>query len=164
MTESIEELKSGREKLLELESEGKWVFHGSENPDLDHLEPRQGFNYRNGIQEPDGEPAVFTSNRADYAILMALINKHNCPKGYASSAGTVDNETGEIVLKLKARKDAVEQLTDDSCGYVYIFDKDLFVPREDRRVEFVSNVSVTSANKIKVTKKDLPPYIEIYDK
>ena len=164
MTESVEELKSGREKLLELEAEGKYLFHGSENPNLDHLEPRQGYNFRDGIQEPDGEPAVFTSNRADYAILMALVNKHNCPKGYASSAGTEDDEKGEIVLKLKATKESIEQLTEDSSGYVYIFDKNLFVPREDRRVEFVSKVPVTSVNKIEVFKWDLPPYVEVMEK
>lgn len=155
---------AGRDQLLSLEAENKYVFHGSENPDLDHLEPRQGYNFRNGIQEPDGDPAVFASNRADYAILMALINKHNCPKGYASSAGTVDGEKGEIILKLKARNDALEQLTEDSVGYVYVFDKEKFVPREDRRVEFVSKVSVTSVNRIKVAKQDLPPYVEIFEK
>ncbi len=94
---------------------------------------------------------------------MALINKYNCPKGYSSSAGTVDNEKGEIVLQIRARKDALEQLTEDSTGFVYIFDKNQFSPREDRRVEYVSKIPVSSVNKIKVTKKDLPPYIEVFE-
>jgi len=160
----MENIASGREQLQKLESEDKYVFHGSENPNLDYLEPRQGYNYKNGIQELDGEPAVFASNKADYAILMALINKYNCPNGYSSSAGTVDNEKGDIVLQLCARKDSIEQLTEESSGFVYIFDKNQFVPREDRRVEFVSKIPVSSLNKIKVTKKDLPPYVEVFEK
>ncbi|MEI6490835.1 MAG: hypothetical protein WCO16_03675 [bacterium] len=164
MTESVEKIKSGRELLQQLESGGQYVFHGSENPNLDSLEPRQGYNYRDGIQEPDGDPAVFASNKADYAILMALVNKHNCPKGYSSSAGTIDNEKGEIVLELKVRKDALEQLTDESSGYIYIFNKSDFLPRTDRRVEYVSKIPVTSVNKVLVKKSDLPPYVEVFEK
>lgn len=154
---------SGREQLRKLELEDKYVFHGSENPNLDSLEPKQGYNYSNGVQEPDGDPAVFASNKADYAILMALINKHNCPKGYSSSAGTVTNKKGEIVLELKVRKDALEQLTNDSSGYVYIFNKNQFTRRENRRVEYISKTPVTSIHKIKVTEKDLPPYVEVFE-
>lgn len=163
MNESIESTLSGREKLLALESEDKYVFHGSENPDLDMLEPRQGFDYINGVHEPDGDPAVFASNKADYAILMAIINKKNCPNGYSSSAGAVSNEKGEIVLELTATRDAVEQLTDDSFGYVYVFNRDDFELRENKRAEFVSKVPISSVDRIKVTKKDLPPCVKILD-
>lgn len=163
MNESIENIASSRERLLKLEAEGIYVFHGSENADLDSLEPRQGYNHINGVQEPDGEPAVFASNRADYAILMALINKQNCPNEYNFSAGTVNNEKGEIVLQLQATKDTLEQLTEHSLGYVYVFDKNQFTPRENRRVEYVSKVPVTSINKIRVTKKDLPPHVEMLE-
>lgn len=127
MNESIKAESSGREKLQSLEASGKYLFHGSEDPNIDSFEPRQAHNYRGGVQEPDGEPAVFASDKADYAILMALVNKKNCPKGYESSAGTVDDEKGNIVLQLKAKKSALEQLNDESFGYVYIFDKDAFV-------------------------------------
>jgi len=163
MNESMEHTPSGREQLQKLEHEDKYVFHGSENPSLDHLEPRQGYNFRDGIKEPDGEPAVFASNRADYAILMALINKQNCPKGYDSSAGTEDGVKGETVLRLRVNKDAVDQLTEDSSGFVYVFDKNDFTPRKDRRVEYVSSLTVTSVSKIKVTKTDLPPCIEVFE-
>ncbi len=163
MNESMKNIPSGRKELQKLEAEDRYVFHGSENPDLDSLEPRQGYNYKNGVKEPDGDPAVFASNKADYAIFMALINKHNCPKGYSSSAGTIDNEKAEIVLQLRVRKDAFEQLTEDSSGFVYIFDKNQFTPRKDRGVEYISNVTVSSIKKIKVNKKDLPPYIEVFE-
>jgi len=57
---------------------------------------------------------------------MALINQHNCSEGYSSSAGTVEDKDGRIVLQLSVQKSALDQLTDGSTGYVYIFDKDTF--------------------------------------
>ncbi len=163
MNESIEAELSGREKLQNLEASGKYLFHGSEDPNIDSFEPRQAHNYRDGIQEPDGEPAVFASDKADYAILMALVNKKNCPKGYKSSAGTVNDKEGNIVLQLSAKKSALDQLTDESFGYVYIFDKDAFVKRPERRVKYKSIIPVSSTDKVRVTKADLPPYVEIFD-
>lgn len=164
MNESIEHMPSGREQLQNLEAENKYVFHGSENPKLDSLEPRQGYNYKNGVQEPDGDPAVFASSKVDYAIMMALINKKNCPSGYHSGASSTQKESGEIALTLRASKDSIEQLNDESFGYVYIFDKNVFQKREDGGVEYVSKVPVSSVKKIRVTKSDLPPYIEVFKK
>ncbi len=162
MNESIERIPSGREILKNLEAEDKYVFHGSENPDIDELEPRQGYNHKDdGTKEEDGEPAVFASDRADYAILMALINKKNCPKGYHSSAGSVSQANGEVHLELKASKDSVEQLDEDSSGYVYVFDKSVFQQRPRKR-EYISVVPVTHTDKIKVVKEDLPPELEIF--
>jgi len=160
MNESINHKLSGREQLLNLEMENKYVFHGSGNPKLDSLEPRQAHNYINNTQEPDGDPAVFASSKADYAIMMALINENNCPKGYRSQASSLQKENGEIFLTLRAQKDSLEQLKDESFGYVYIFDKNIF--KKNGNVEYISKISVIPINKIKVTKSDLPPYIEIY--
>jgi hypothetical protein len=162
MDEPIEHMASGREELQNLETEDKYVFHGSENSELDSLEPRQAYNYRNDVQEPDGDPAVFASSKADYSIMMALINKKNCPKGYRSSTSSTQKENGDISLTLRATKDSIEQLNDESFGYVYIFDKNLFQKREGG-VEYVSKVPVSSVNKVRVIKSDLPPYIEVFE-
>ncbi len=158
----METHRSGREQLQSMEAEGKYVFHGSENPNLDSLEPRQAYNFINGVQEPDGNPAVFASSKADYAIMMALINKKNCPKGYRSSASSSQKENGEMTLTLRTQKDSIDQLDDESFGFVYIFDKDAFQRRKGG-VEYTSKVPVSSVNKIRVTKEDLPPYVEILD-
>ncbi len=162
MEDSIEYVVSGRDQLQNLETENRYVFHGSENPDLDSLEPRQAYNYKNGVQEPDGDPAVFASSRADYAIMMALINKQNCPKGCRSSASSSENEKGEVLLRLRASKDSVEQLTDESVGYVYVLEKDLFQNRGG--AEYTNKVPVIPKGKVMVTKLDLPPYIEVFEK
>ena len=161
MNESIERPPSGREQLLSLEAEGKYVFHGSENPDLDLLEPRQAYNYnKDGKQVPDGEPAVFASSKADYAVMMALINKKNCSKGFRSSAGSSQDDKGEVKLTLHVSRISIEQLNDESFGYVYVFNKDVF--QEKGGAEYVSKIPVSSVNKIRVMKADLPPFIEVY--
>lgn len=162
MNESMETPQTGRDHLLNLEAEEKYVFHGSENPDLDSLEPRQAYNHKDGIPHPDGDPAVFASAKADYAIMMALINKKNCPAGFESSATSSISKDGEISLSLRANKQAVEQITPDTCGFVYIFDKEAFEPRKGG-VEYLSKVPVTSRNKVRVTKEDLPPQVQVVE-
>jgi len=163
MHESVENIQLGREKLLELEKQGEYVFHGSDNPNLDLLEPRQAYNHRDGGKEPDGEPAVFASSKADYAIMMALINNKNCPKGFRSSAGTMTDDRGEAQLHLKIRKDALVQLDDNSVGYVYVFDKNSFQPKNNAGVEHISFTTVVPTEKIFVTKSDLPPHVEVFE-
>lgn len=163
MSEPTGKVLSGREMLLKLEAENKYVFHGSESPDIDKLEPRQAYNYNDGRQEPDGNPAVFASSKADYAILMALMNKKNCPNGFHSSAGTETDKDGKSILRLRVKKDTFSQLTDTSTGFVYIFNKESFKQRDEGGVEYTSNVPVNSENKVMVTKADLPPYVEVFE-
>lgn len=160
MNESREKL-SGRELLQDLEATHEYVFHGSDEVDLDYLEPRQAYNYSNGEKKPDGDPAVFASSKADYAIMMALINKNNCPKGFRSSASSKQKENGEIFLRLRATKSSADQLNSASFGYVYVFDKNLFRNRGGG-VEYVSSVGVSPIKKVKVIKTDLPPCIEFF--
>lgn len=163
MSESIEQVLSGREKLKNLEAENKYVFHGSENPDINEMEPRQGYNHDDdGTKKEDGEPAVFASDRVDYAIFMSLINKKNCPKGYKSSVESIRNKDGEVQLKLKTTREAIDQLSEDSEGYVYVFDKSKFQQRE-QKTEFISTVPISHIDKVRVTSGDLPPGIEIIE-
>lgn len=71
----VEQIVKGREKLLALEKEGKFVFHGS--PDvINVLEPRQAYNRNDetGTMEKHDEPAVFATPYAEVAIFRALIN------------------------------------------------------------------------------------------
>ena len=72
---TIERERKNREKLLWLEKEGKYVFHGSPY-DISVLEPRQGHNINEetGKIEKDDEPAVFAIFYVDVAIFRALIN------------------------------------------------------------------------------------------
>lgn len=161
MNESIEQIHSGRERLKNLEARDTYVFHGSEEADLGSLEPRQAYNYKKGTQEPDGEPAVFASPDADYSIVMSLINKKNCPKGFHASIGTLLNEKGEEHLCVRVSKKAIEQLDENSRGYVYVFNKVDFTQIENRKREYKSTTHVTPTEMVLVTKADLPTNIEI---
>jgi len=144
-----------------LEASGKYVFHGSGSNDLKALQPRQAYNHRDGGKVPDGVPAVFASSMADYAIMMALINIENCPEGYNSSATTRKSAKGVRSLHLRASRNSVEQLTEESTGTVYVFGKKDFQPREGE-VEYISTSSVIPVEVVTVSKLDVPPDITIY--
>lgn len=148
----------GRAKLRELENEGKWVFHGSRSK-IEEFEPRQAYNYPANSHEeriPDGKPAVFASPSADIAIFMSIINELNIPGKFYCVFGL--NSNGEITFK--ATKETIEQLH-NATGYVYVFDKNKFIPRSP--TESLSYKSVIPDDVVMVTEKDLPKNIEIKD-
>lgn len=143
-----------REKLAVLEGTGEYVFHGSMDK-LSVLEPRQAHNYVDGEHFPDGEPAVFASSNADYAIFMAIINERNCPEGFHGHAGYSGKD-----VKLSATKETLEQLKNDAYGFVHVFDRGFFSSRDGNDVEFVSFRSVRPIEVIRVIKQDLPANIK----
>ena len=154
-----------KQKLVELAKTGKCLFHGS-GDNLEILEPRQAHNIINREKMPDGEPAIFASPSIDYAILMAIINDKNCPKNYSgirARAGGVGSEknTGLYKFKFGVNKKAMERLTDNSSGWVYVFDKSLFKQRHAG--EYISYKPVSPLEKIHVKKQDLPEDIEIFE-
>ena len=147
-----------RRELHALEKEDKYVFHGS-GSDVASLEPRQAHD---DIIGPDGSPAVFASNVADYAIFMAIFNKRNCPQGSSTSAGAkTDEEHGLIEMRFAATRDTLDQLKDDAAGWVYVFNKTDFTRRLRGGVEYVSDGPVTPIKKIQVSTRDLPKNIAI---
>ncbi len=141
---------SAKIELKTLEKEGQYVFHGSPD-EVEEFEPRQAYNYHENFQEPDGAPAVFASSSAEYAILMAIINKKNCPEGFQSSAGV---ENG--ILTFRATQSTLDQLSDKSFGWVHVFYKNLFEQRNEGSVEYVSYAPVRAIKKIQVSSRDLP--------
>lgn len=149
-------------QILEIfELENKYIFHGSKMTDLEVLVPHQANNYINGVNVPDGDPAVFGTTSVDYAILMALINIKNCPKGYRAGA-EVHNKENKMTLNLRATKGSIEQLNTDSSGWVYIFERSLF-SQVGESLDYISKQSVVPIEKIVVYKTDLPSNIEIIE-
>lgn len=148
-----------KERLLNLEKEGKWVFHGSAL-EIEEFEPRQAFNFIGGKNIPDGEPAVFASSVAEYAIFMAVVNEMNCPEGLHSSAGTVQKDA-HVSMQYRMTQHTSAQLKGDASGWVYVFDRSAFTQRDPGGVEFVSPIRIAPADKIKVRRMDLPENIEI---
>lgn len=147
-------MKSKIKELSKLEKESKYVFHGGENL-IDEFEPRQAHTIIERQRVSDGKPAVFASSFASYAVFMAIINKANCPKGLRS--GCSYSNRG---LKFTATKATLEQLSGQSKGYVYIFDRGDFEQKNSS--EWVSYKKVKPVRFIKVDYSDLPsPIIEI---
>ncbi len=151
----MEESKLGREILLNLEVENKYVFHGSETAGIDMFEPRQSYVFIDGKDEKDDEPAVHASQFSDIAILMALINKENCKQGFRCGFRYEDR----IILSVTQK--SLEQLDESSIGYVYVFAKEDFKPREIS--QSISYVPVKPIRMVVVKTSDLSTDLEIKD-
>jgi hypothetical protein len=157
--ERSEELSSEKQELLRLETEGKWLFHGT-GLDLEELTPKQSIDSKTG---PDGEPAVFASDKAEYAIFMAIVHRVNSHTGRAqSSSGAVFDDDKFVELKFGMPRDTRDNLKVDARGWVYVFDRNQFIEHPTKKgVEFVCYAPVRPVRKIEVHKADLPADIEI---
>lgn len=150
----IEREGKNRERLLLLEKEGKYVFHGS--PDsITVLEPRQAYNYNqeNGEMEKDSEPAVFATPFADVAIFRALTDARDVNEDSSSQFG-MEGDT----LHFSATENLLEHAK-AKVGKVYVLDKNNFKNFEGtqcRSSEINQPIEV-----IEVTFNDLPQNIEI---
>lgn len=147
--------QGGKARLEQFEKGGTYVFHGT-GYEIDAFEPRQAYNFRNEAFIPDGDPAIWASPVADYAIFMALVNDVNCPAGYHSGSGT---RTGS--LRFRATRKTLEQLTDKATGYVYVFDRSNFTKRDEN--EWFSTTQVAPLERVEVTRSDFTREIESMD-
>ena len=152
----IEKIGKNRERLLFLEKEGKFVFHGS--PDvIDILNPRQAENKNGetGEMEKDGEPAVFATPYADMAIFRALMDTKGVVGGSESTFG-IDGQD----LYFSATKNLLDQ-ANKKIGRVYVLDKEKF--KNFEAMQCRSNESVTPVEVIEVTAEDLPENIKLIE-
>lgn len=150
----IEREGKNREKLLLLEKEGKYVFHGS--PDLiTVLEPRQAYNHNqeNGEMEKDGKPAVFATPFADVAIFRALTDAKDL-NGDSSSQFGMEGDT----LHFSATENILEHAK-VKVGNVYVLDKNNF--KNFQGTQCRSSEINQPIEVIEVTFDDLPQNIEI---
>lgn len=151
----IEQMGEGRRKLLALEKEGKYVFHGSPT-EIQELEPRQAYAYdsASGTNENDGAPAVFATAFADAAIFRALINERNV-KGDSESGWGLEDDG----LHFKSTQNLVDAVRAGLRAKVYVFDKSQFGPDEGMQVR--SHGKVIPVDVIEVAMDDLPDNIKI---
>lgn len=153
----LAEILEGKEKLIELQKEGKYVFHGSSFI-LKDLEPRQALNYDN-VQKKmvnDGEPAVAATSYVEIAIFRAIINNKLRVGGKYWSEFGVNNgvpyfRTHPWVLKA----------AEVAEGYVYVLKKEDFW--EKSPMEWRCSSKVKPYKVFKVSFKDLPVNIELRD-
>lgn len=149
--------KSPRERLLELEASGKYVFHGAPVR-LNFLEPRQAYGYDPESKEEtaDGEPVVFGTAKVDAAIFHSLVRRE-CVQG-DSDLNWGTNEGGDWVFF--ATKNLIDAAK-DNVGYVYVFDKNDF--DESEAIQVRAKEEVTPVEIIKVKYNDLPKNIRVLD-
>jgi hypothetical protein len=151
-----EKLK-GRERLLSLEKEGKFVFHGSPNL-IDILKPRQAENKNKatGEMEKHGEPAVCATRYADFAIFRALTNFSDEVGPSDVGFGTDEKDS----LWFKASSNILE-LTKKKTGKVYVLDIKNFKPLEEGCWEFRCPEEVIPLEIVEVSSEDLPKNIQV---
>jgi hypothetical protein len=152
----IEQDRKNREKLLSLEKEGKYVFHGS--PDfINILEPKQGLNLNNktGLMEKDGKPAVFATQYADIAIFRSLVNSKDLKEDSRSNFGINDEK-----LNFSATKNLLD-LAKTKIGKIYILDRQKFTNFEGSQCRCYESISPLEI--VEVTYEDLPQNIEIIE-
>jgi hypothetical protein len=155
--ESPKSISPEKQELLSMEKEGLFVFHGT-NADVDSLHPRQAVDIKRG---PDGQPAIFASPAADFAIFHAIINSGNFPDGIISQSGAVSHDDDSFELRFKLPKGALAKLPDSASGWVYVFKKEDFSQIDGRPAEYKSHTSVQPIRKIRVLKRDLPSRIGV---
>jgi hypothetical protein len=152
----FEQIGKNREKLLALENEGRYVFHGSME-EIDILEPRQAEKQNNetGEMESDGDLAVFATPHADTAIFRSLINAKDVTGDSSSGFGMGDDglhfsTTQNLLDAAKMKK-----------GKVYVLDKEQFSEVEGTQCR--SFETVTPIDVIEVDFNDLPPSIKLIE-
>ncbi len=152
----IKQIGKNREKLLALEKEGKFVFHGSSDV-IEILEPRQAYNRNKETKqmEKDGVPAVFATPYADVAIFRALINAKNVV-GKSMSRFGMDGEQ----LHFLATKNLLDQ-ANKRTGKVYVLDKQKF--KHFKGMQCRSEESIIPIEVVEVSADDLPQNIEIIE-
>jgi len=153
-SERKEKDPSVRERLLDLEKSGKFVFHGSAR-EIETLEPRQPYIERG---EKHGNPCVATTPFVDIAIFRAIINEDNFAEKDYSSSFSFDSDKG---IELNASQVVLNNLKDKK-GFVYVLDKSLF--EKFSGMEWRSEQSVKPVEVVEVTTEDLSDNIKLINK
>lgn len=149
-----ERIGTSRGKLLAMEKEGKFVFHGSTEI-VGVLEPNQATNNNEetGVVEKDGEPAVFATPYADVAIFRALINTKGAA-GDSTSRFGIDGKR----LHFSATDNLLEQ-ANNKKGMVYVLNKNQFKNFEGTQCR--SSNKIIPIEAVEVTAEDLPENIDL---
>jgi hypothetical protein len=156
-----------KQKILELEKTGKYVFHGSNNGNIEVLEPRQSYHFNNpeDLEEkgsPDGEPAVAATPYAEIAIFRAIVNGGNIQSHHLSGFGFKQNKKDQMYFSLEPIE-AVNEAYDNKKGFVYVFNKADFKPylrdgqADESAMEWRCDKTIKPLEVIEVTSADLRP-------
>jgi hypothetical protein len=132
--------------LKELEKTRSYLFHGTPNGNIDVFEPRQAMSHG----KKDGEPCIAASIYIEPAIFMAIFSGR-------VSCGWNSNDSGFGFYLKKSDYDHAK--SENWFGYVYVFEKELFIPH--MAWEWRAFQHIKPFKKIKVTFSDLPKGIKL---
>ena len=145
---------NARERLLALEVEGKFLFHGSPLL-LEELTPRQPVNFdrKTGEMRKDGNPCVAATHFAEIAIFRALTHMTQFSgRGCGSSFGLTPKGNIRLELTRKAWKQVRGK-----TGYVHVLSCNEF--SRFSHSEWRSERKVRPLEVITVSAEDLPKNI-----
>jgi hypothetical protein len=156
---SKEKNESGREKLLSLEKEGRYLFHGSPF-EINILEPRQAtnFNKDNKTMEDHGELSVCATQYADVAIFRAIFNKANILSSRGKMISGFGSKDGNLFFEINNN---MNEQVKNKTGFVYVLNKDNF--NKFTEMEYRSNEKIDPVFVVKVNYEDLPNNIRIIE-
>ncbi len=130
-----------------------YLYHGSPNPDIEQLEPRQAIHHGN----PDGEPAVCAGKNLQDSIFISLFNRSRLEDPNTGASGWSRDKGGPT--KYTATRNVIE-IANRSKGYLYLLNPDDFDwvvlndPIHDKKRELRSFTPVKPLAKIEVTVSD----------
>ncbi len=151
-------ISESKQKLLELQKGGKYLFHGSPASDIKELEPRQSYTIPKGETEPvkDGPPSVSATPYLEVAIFRAVVVKGR--SSFSVSANTIE----DAVIKFTANNEAIADAK-NRISYIYVLDRKDFKPRTGnvQAMEWISEEPVKPLNIFEVNFKDISVEIEL---
>jgi hypothetical protein len=130
-----------------------YLYHGSPNPNIDQLEPRQAIHHN----KPDGKPAVCAGKNLQDSIFISLFNRSRLEDPSSGASGWSRDSGGPTTYT--ATKNVIE-IANNSKGYLYLLNPDDFdwVVLEDpvhkKKRELRSLSPVVPLSKIEVTISD----------
>lgn len=148
------EVINTKEKLMELEASGEYLFHGSPNK-IFSFEPHQAFTDQGGNRVPDGEPAIFTSSEIETPIFRSIFHESQ----FDGKGGTFSMGFTNGVKPLVNANEATIEVAKNNKGYVYVFYKKDFEPHRD--TEWISKKNVTPYAVFYSSFKDIDLHIDI---
>jgi hypothetical protein len=146
---------SSKERLLELESTGKYLFHGSPSK-VETFEPRQAYTDINGKPTPDGEPSVFASEEIETPIFRSIFHEGSF-EGLEGSYEVGFSNSDDGAHYIHANEAAVEVCKQNS-GYVYVFKRNDFTLRGNSEWVAIKNVKPVAVFRSVFEDVGLPVY------
>lgn len=134
--------------LQYLTRKGRFVFHGSNNMDIDIFEPRKQTLFNGKLTK-----AVFASSEANWSMFYAVFDRNKLVGGFRNGCLAYKDEKYHYYSLNKPTMNSNPW----TAGKIYIFPKRKFTPSDSGKIRFdewVCHEPVTPVGQIEVDAKD----------